>query len=44
MKEIKISKGQAQEFAIAIYADIAEYIKNHQAEYQKFLAENGGNN
>lgn len=44
MKDIKISKEQAQEFATAIYADIAEYIKNHQAEYQKFLADNGGNN
>ncbi len=44
MKEINISKEQATAFAASIYMDIAEYIKNHQAEYQKFLANNGGNN
>ena len=42
MKEINISKEQATAFAASIYMDIAEYIKSHQAEYQKFLAENGG--
>ncbi len=42
MKEINISKEQAAAFAASIYMDIAEYIKSHQAEYQKFLAENGG--
>lgn len=42
MKEINISKEQATAFAASIYMDIAEYIESHQAEYQKFLAENGG--
>lgn len=44
MKEITISKEQATAFAASIYMDIAEYIKNHQVEYQKFLAKDGGNN
>ena len=42
MKEIIINKDQATAFAASIYMDIAEYIKSHQVEYQKFLAENGG--
>lgn len=42
MKEINISKEQATAFAASIYMDIAEYIKNHQNEYQKFLQTNGG--
>lgn len=43
MKEINISKEQATAFAASIYMDIAEYIKSHQAEYQKFLADGGKN-
>lgn len=33
----KISKEQARLFAVAIAGDIAEYVKNHQAEYEQFL-------
>ena len=36
---IEISKRQAQDFARSIFADIAEYIASHEAEYIKFLEE-----
>lgn len=39
MAEIVISKKQAQEFAQTVYADIEDYVKSHQKEFEEFLAE-----
>ena len=33
----QIDKKQIHEFATTIYADVFEYINNHQEEYEKFL-------
>lgn len=38
-KNIRIDDKGAKIIARAIYADIAEYIQNHQEEYQVFLSE-----
>ena len=38
-KMIELSKKQAQEIALSIYSDIAEYIANHKEEYLAFLEE-----
>ena len=37
--EVRISNEQARLFAIAVGGTIAEYVKNHQAEYELFLLE-----
>lgn len=39
---IKLTQSQAKEFAHSIFLDIAEYVRAHQAEYEAFLAEQGG--
>ncbi|MCM1062749.1 MAG: hypothetical protein NC452_21110 [Eubacterium sp.] len=39
MADIVISQEQAREFARAIYADIDDYVKSHQQEFEEFLAE-----
>lgn len=33
----QIGKKQIHDFATVIYADVFEYINNHQEEYEKFL-------
>lgn len=38
-EDVIISQEQAREFAKAIYADIEDYIKQHQEEFEEFLAE-----
>lgn len=38
--QVLLNKEQAQEFAKAIFADIADYVENHREEYEQFLAEN----
>lgn len=43
MFRINMSKAQATQIANTIFADIKEYIQNHQEEYAQFLKENGGN-
>ena len=35
--DYEISKEQAKEFAISIFADIKSYIETHQDDYQDFL-------
>lgn len=40
--EFKINTQQAKQIANAIVFDIADYIKNHQEEYQVFLKNEGG--
>lgn len=35
--DVILNTTQAKQFAIAIYKDIAEYIKNHKEEYEEFL-------
>ena len=44
--DIKISRKQAQQFALAIIADIKEYVEQHQSEFEAFLAadKEGGEN
>ncbi len=37
MKDVTISQKQAQQFARAIFPDIAAYIQAHQEEFQEFL-------
>ena len=37
MKTVKISHSQAQDFALAIFADIDAYVAAHRAEYEEFL-------
>lgn len=39
MTDIVISQKQAQEFAKVIYADIEDYVRSHQQEFEEFLAE-----
>ncbi|MDE6726156.1 MAG: hypothetical protein K2J79_11200, partial [Ruminiclostridium sp.] len=39
MAEVKINKTQAQAFAQAIFADIEDYVKTHQREFEEFLKE-----
>jgi len=34
---VEISTKQAKDFAYSIFADIGEYIKTHQKEYDEFL-------
>ena len=35
--DFEISKEQAKEFAISIFADIKSYIETHQDDYQEYL-------
>lgn len=35
--KIKITIEQAQEFAFAVFTDIAEYVSTHAEEYEEFL-------
>lgn len=37
MVEVHLNKQQSQEFASAIFADIAAYVESHQDEYEEFL-------
>ncbi|MCI9448931.1 MAG: hypothetical protein HFE30_01595 [Clostridiales bacterium] len=44
--DFKMSHKQAYELALAIFADIEEYVESHHSEYEAFLIENsleGGN-
>lgn len=36
-KEIKLNKQQCEEIALTIFADIEQYIAEHQAEFEEFL-------
>ena len=44
MGKIKINKEQAKTFAWAIFADIEDYVNEHQAEYQEFLKNENSEN
>lgn len=37
MEEIKLNKKQAYRFARSIFADIEQYVENHQEEFKEFL-------
>lgn len=37
MGRYELNPKQARQFAYVIYKDIAEYIANHQEEYEEFL-------
>ena len=37
MKTVKIFHSQAQDFALAIFADIDAYVDAHREEYEEFL-------
>ncbi len=37
MKNFRLSKQQIRELALAVYPDIAEYVRTHQQEYELFL-------
>ena len=37
MEEIKKKKKQAYRFALSIFADIEQYVENHQEEFEEFL-------
>lgn len=37
MEEIKLNKKQAYRFALSIFADIEQYIENHQKEFEEYL-------
>ena len=37
MEEIKLNKNQAHRFALSIFADIEQYVENHQEEFEEFL-------
>lgn len=37
MEEIKLNKKQAYRFALSIFADIEQYVENHQEEFEEFL-------
>ncbi len=37
MKNFRLSKQQIRELALAVYPDIAEYVRAHQHEYELFL-------
>lgn len=37
MKEIKLNKQQCEEIALTIFADIEQYIAEHQAEFEEFM-------
>ena len=36
---VNLNQQQAKQFAKAVYADIADYIRDHEDEYRQFLAE-----
>ena len=38
---VELSTKQAKDFAYSIFADIGEYIKTHQAEYDEYLKKEG---
>ncbi len=38
---VEISTKQAKDFAYSIFADIGEYIKTHQKEYDEYLRNEG---
>lgn len=37
MENFRLSKQQIRELALAVYQDIAEYVRTHQQEYELFL-------
>ncbi|MDE7361103.1 MAG: hypothetical protein K2N38_04145 [Oscillospiraceae bacterium] len=39
LENYEISREQARALAQAIYADIDDYVKTHQKEFEEFLAE-----
>ena len=39
--KVELSTKQAKDFAYSIFADIGEYIKTHQAEYDEYLKKEG---
>ena len=40
-EKFEISQEQAHKFAKAIFADIEDYVKTHQKEFEEFLQEEG---
>ena len=38
---VELSTKQAKDFAYRVFADIGEYIKEHQKEYEEYLKNEG---